>query len=143
MPTGLWFTYYNFKSCKPHEKTKRKHQNADFFLKTENFVSLFWLNLTYRWYFETFAVHTKDLYFFWYVNESYIRCAKFIFARFFFFLACVEKQGISYCSIFLLGSPPFPPQGRRSWEGRGGHPQILADQLTLSQPGGRLCPPYY
>ena len=23
------------------------------------------------------------------------------------------------------------------------HPQILADQLTLSQPGGTLCPPNY
>ena len=75
---------------------------------------------------------TKDLYFFRYVNKFFIRCAKFIFAPFFFCFACAEKQGISYCSIFLLGSPPFPQQGWRSWEGRGGgaHPHILADQLT-------------
>ena len=72
---------------------------------------------------------------------------KIHFCSFFFFFACAEKQGISYSSIFLLGSPPFPPQGWRSWEGRGGsarpNPHILADQLTLSQPGGGLCPPYY
>ena len=28
-------------------------------------------------------------------------------------------------------------------ESRSDHPQIFADQLTLSQTGGRLCPPHY
>ena len=41
------FTYQNLKSCKPHEKTKQKHQNARFIgekLKTLNlmfFVSFY------------------------------------------------------------------------------------------------------
>ena len=34
-------------------------------------------------------------------------------------------------------------QGCRSRGCCGGHPQILADQLTLSQPGSKLCPPHY
>jgi hypothetical protein len=30
-----------------------------------------------------------------------------------------------------------------TWGLGGTHPQILTDQLDLSQPGGRLCPPHY
>ena len=45
----------------------------------------------------------------------------------------------AFCSIDLKSSQGCHPCGCR---GVPWHPQILADQLTLSQPGeGRLCPP--
>ena len=45
---------------------------------------------------------------------------------------------------FSAGQRPRLLQSCRSRRGRGTMaPQILADQSTLSPPGGRLCPPHY
>ena len=39
--------------------------------------------------------------------------------------------------------PAIGQQGCRKQGGGAQAPQILADQLTLSEPGGRLCPAHY
>ena len=72
-----------------------------------------------RWYFETFAVHTKDLYFFWYVNEFFIRCAKFIFARFFLFCFRWETRD-KLLLHFSAGLPTLSSAGMCGAAGRAG-----------------------
>ena len=45
--------------------------------------------------------------------------------------------------ISFSGTLCVVPWGAGNALGHPWHPQILADQLTLSQPGDRLCPPNY
>ena len=59
-------------------------------------------------------------------------------------LRAKSLQSFKFSSIGRAGSCPKPIAGRNGRTGGGGRTplQILADQLTLSREGGRLCPPH-